>query len=225
MKRILIIMAKVPAPGAVKTRFQPVLSGEESSELARALLLDTELVASQSNCESVFACAPSDGDDELRAMLHREHRILGQKGLSLGDRMLNAFSDILDGRPACAVMIGTDCPLLSCEILEQAFCELESGKDAVLGPTADGGFYLIGLKSPDARVFANVEWSTSKTFDQTVSNIEKLGLSLSNLEELEDLDEPSQLLNLRETLQKDPAAAPNTAAWLKAKHQLLRTSL
>ena len=118
--------------------------------------------------------------------------VLIQHGNDLGARMLNSFSDQFKIGYSRLIIIGTDCPGLNSELLLNAFNALES-HDIVIGPAADGGYYLLGMSKLYPELFEGVEWSTSKVYGQTVDIISKLGLSFSLMPVLRDLDNENDL--------------------------------
>lgn len=214
MKKIIIIMAKVPAAGKVKTRLEPVLSPEKCAELAGAFLRDAVNKAVKQNNQLIIAFSPAERRDYFNKF--SRHRIIftPQKGLDLGEKMFNAFEFAFEQKADSAVMIGTDSPTFPQKFIKQAFENLEK-TDAVLGKSADGGYYLIGLKTLKKEIFENVEWSSEKTFEQTARNIEKCGLKLSLVPEWFDVDLPEDLERLRKDLSQNADSAPFTAEWLK----------
>ena len=115
-----------------------------------------------------------------------------QYGNDLGARMLNSFSDQFKMGYSRLIIIGTDCPDLNSELLLNAFNALES-HDIVIGPAADGGYYLLGMSKLYPELFEGVEWSTSEVYGQTVDIISKLGLSFSLMPVLRDLDNEDDL--------------------------------
>lgn len=217
-------MTKVPIAGTVKTRLQPLLSGEECAAFASALLRDTEVKAKKAGFDTVIAFTPVHEEKVLRDLLIGNYMFYCQKGDSLGERMFQAFSEVLKDEESAAVMIGTDCPLLTGGLIRQAFELLESGLDAVVGPSTDGGYYLIGLRENDPYIFQSVDWSTSKALDQTLSNMESLYFSVGFLDELYDIDEADQLLELKKAIEENPHLARNTSDWFESHPHLFSTS-
>lgn len=210
MKRAIIIMAKVPQAGKVKTRLQPFLTPEQSAEFANCLLQDTINKVNQTKNKPIIAYSPSERRDFFDGFNNLV--LTAQNGSDLGERIFNAFQFAISQNLDSAVMIGTDSPTFPPEFINKAF-DFLINSDAVLGKTEDGGFYLIGLKKLDRRIFEAVEWSSPTTFQQTKNNLEKLDFSLSELPVWYDVDEPKDLKRLREDehLQQ---IAPKTAEWL-----------
>lgn len=212
-------MAKVPLPGTVKTRLQPALSPEKSAELARAFLLDTVNKA-ESVCENIIlAYSPAAEINLLKKILKSENTFLAQKGADLGEKMLNAFEFAFTRQTDSAVvMIGTDSPTFPARSIEQAFEYLETGAEIVLGKTADGGFYLIGLKKIFPSIFDRIAWSTRTVFTQLSRNLEKLKITKTKLvPTCFDVDTAHDLERLRKEISGNPniqKIAPETYEWL-----------
>ena len=214
MKSAVIIMTKIPHPGNVKTRLQPFLTPIQSAELAAAFLQDAEEKVRKVCDNTIIAFAPQDEKDDLLNFVSSNNVFVAQNGKDLGERMFDAFEFAFKNGSDSIVMIGTDSPTFPAEFIEQAFDLLEN-HDAVLGETADGGYYLIGLKTLRKEIFENVKWSSPETFRQTVGNIEKCGLSLSLVSKWHDVDFPEDLERLKTELRENPQIAPRTAEWLK----------
>lgn len=206
MNRAIIIMTKVPLAGNVKTRLQPFLSPDECAALAEVFLRDTARKA-ETICETVVvAFYPPRELEELRRILPGRFIFDAQTGDDLGARMLNAFEFAFRRGSDSVVMIGTDSPTFPADFIEQSFNFLETDADAVLGKTADGGFYLIGLRRVRKEIFENVFWSSPQTFEQTRRNIVNLNLRLHEMPEWYDVDAPPDLENLRREFSSDENA-------------------
>jgi rSAM/selenodomain-associated transferase 1 len=215
MKKAIIIMAKIPIAGTVKTRLQPFLSAEQSATLAECFLRDTVNKAKILSNELIIAYTPVEKLDVLLAILSNEQIFIEQIGANLGDKMFHAFEFAFSQNPDVVVMIGTDSPTFPAQFITQAF-EMLSEADAVLGETADGGFYLIGLRKLKKEIFETVEWSSPETFEQTARNIENLNLKLSLLPNWYDVDTPDDLKRLKKDLSKNPSIAPKTFEFLES---------
>lgn len=213
MKRAIIIMAKVPRAGNVKTRLQPFLSAEQCVSLSEAFLEDAIEKAKKSTDILIIAFSPAEEREYFDKFSDENLILIEQNGADLGEKMFNAFDFAFQKNLDSVVMIGTDSPTFPDDYLKQAF-EFLHTSDAVLGKTEDGGFYLIGLRKLDECIFNNVEWSSPQTFHQTVQNLEKLQFSLQELPIWYDIDEPQDLEKLRKDklLQK---SSPRSAKWLQ----------
>ena len=213
MKKAIVIMAKFPEAGRVKTRLQPFLSTEQSAEIALAFLQDAENKA-KSVCKNlIIAFSPPEKKANFKSILQHENILIEQAGANLGERMFNAFEFAFSNNSDSVVIIGTDSPTFSLEFIKDAF-EFLKTSDAVLGETADGGYYLIGLDILKKEIFENVEWSSEETFEQTVRNIENLDLKLSLLPKWYDVDFPEDLKRLKKELGENSKSAPKTAGWI-----------
>lgn len=221
MKRIIIIMAKVPRAGNVKTRLQPYLSDEQCRTLAEAFLADA-IDKTRSICdELMIAFAPADEENYFAKFAARNLILVAQTGADLGEKMANAFASAFKSNlNAGVLMIGTDSPTFPAKFIEDAFNRLESGAEVVMGKSADGGFYLIGLRENHPGLFEQIKWSSPKVFGQMTGNINSLNLELKTLPEWFDVDTPEELRRLREEILSDGQMqkdAPQTFHWL-AEH-------
>ena len=213
MKCSIVIMAKVPRAGNVKTRLQPFLSPEQSVALSEAFLEDAINKAENQTEELIIAFSPPDERDYFIKFKNDNFLLVEQAGKNLGEKMFNAFEFAFSRNSDAVVMIGTDSPTFPAAFIEQAFEKLRIS-DAVLGETADGGFYLIGLRTSNKKIFADVEWSSAATFEQTAANIKNTGLKLSLIPDWFDVDLPADLVELQKTPPADQVIAPKTFQWL-----------
>jgi hypothetical protein len=211
-------MTKVPVAGAVKTRLQTVLSPDECAALSAAFLLDAVKKAESIGGKTIIAFSPFVQRDRLENILPNRYLLVEQKGADLGEKMFTAFELAFAQKADSVVMIGTDSPTFSPDYIEQAFEFLELNSDAVLGKTEDGGFYLIGLRRLDPRIFQNVKWSSAGVFEQVRENIMNLEWHLREVPSWYDVDVPDDLRQLKEELLHSENArkrAPNTFECLK----------
>ena len=220
MPRTIIIMAKIPVVGKVKTRLQPFLSPEQCAELAAAFLRDT-LKKAQTVCiNTILAYSPAAETKSSDEFLPPDLVTIEQTGASLGEKMSNAFDFVFKrNSDSAVVMIGTDSPTFPGEYIEQAFEFLEAGSQAVLGKSADGGFYLIGLRNSAPQIFNRVEWSSSKVYAQITANLKKF----KTVPDWYDVDTPDDLTRLRDELTDDEEAQNNAAEtyrWILANQSL-----
>jgi uncharacterized protein len=191
LKTKLIIMAKPPVLGLVKTRLAATIGDKQALKTYRELLDLTFSVAHESALETVVHFseqAPFTSDFSLFVKDIQE-------GDGLGERILKSFSKELQDADGC-IMIGADCPDLTADILQQAEQALEEN-DIVLGPSDDGGYYLIALKEVDPALFAQIAWSTETVLQSTVDNAEKLGKKVALLCTLFDIDDIDDLKRSR----------------------------
>jgi hypothetical protein len=219
MKRAIIIMAKAPLAGTVKTRLQTRLSADECAQLAACFLADTVNKAKILKTQLILAYSPAEKIDYFRRFADEKTSFIRQTGDNLGEKMFSAFEfAFAQNTDAAAVMLGTDSPTFPVDFIEQAFELLETNSDAVLGKTEDGGFYLIGLqRKPDAKIFEGVQWSSAKTFEQVRQNILNLNWHLREVPSWYDIDEPQDLAQLKNEFlhnKNAPRRAPQTFEWM-----------
>lgn len=207
-------MTKVPRAGNVKTRLQSRLSPEQRAALSEAFLEDAINKARRAADELIIAFSPASERDYFTKFAENKITFVEQKGANLGEKMLNAFEFAFARNSDAVVMIGTDSPTFPAKFIKQAFADLRNA-DAILGKVEDGGFYLIGLRVLQREIFADVEWSSAETFNQTARNIKSVGYRLSLAPLWFDVDLPNDLEKLRKNLLKNPAAAPKTFEWIK----------
>jgi rSAM/selenodomain-associated transferase 1 len=211
-------MAKAPLAGTVKTRLQPYLSAAECAQLAACFLSDAINKAKTLKTQLILAYSPAGEIDYFRGLANEKTSLVEQKGDNLGEKMSSAFEFAFAQKIDAAVMIGTDSPTFSEDFIEQAFEFLETNSDAVLGKTEDGGFYLIGLRKSDARIFEKVEWSSPQAFEKVRENIMNLNWHLREVPSWYDVDEPKDLEQLRKEFLNNKNArkrAPQTFEWIK----------
>ncbi|HTP41636.1 MAG TPA: TIGR04282 family arsenosugar biosynthesis glycosyltransferase [Nitrospiria bacterium] len=173
----LIIFAKAPEPGEVKTRLSPPLTSKQAARLHEAFLLDVVRAShSLGGITRWLSCAPSTTHPYFRHLARRFRlRLLTQTGATLGERMASALRQALDAGATRAVLIGTDMPTLPPSILHNAFRQLR-GVDVVLGPACDGGYYLVGVSRRVPPIFDCIPWGRSTVLEATLSGINRLGL-------------------------------------------------
>jgi rSAM/selenodomain-associated transferase 1 len=223
---LIIIMAKAPAPGAVKTRLSPLLSPTQAAQVSLAFLEDTLEKCVTATRDVMLAYAPSDGDKTLREILAPalqppSNLWFAQRGDDLSARLesVAAHGFALGFSPL--IIIGADSPTLPHSILQSAIQTLaDKSCDLVLGPTEDGGFYLLGLNAMQRNLYRNVAWSTPGVLAHVQTNAEKINLRVGLLQRWHDVDTPDDLRKLNRTLLQNPNAAPRTAAWLQANQTL-----
>lgn len=194
----LLIFSKAPRPGLVKTRLIPLLGSTGACTLYCSLLEATLARMTESGlCPVELVCAP-DTDHEYFQHC-RQHYPVGlqpQSGGSLGERMSHALRDCLQ-RSRLAILIGADCPTLTAGDIEIALEQLSSGSDIVLGPARDGGYYLVGMSTHHAGMFADIPWGTGEVLERTLCQADKLRLQYHLLEPRSDMDTPEDYLAWR----------------------------
>ncbi|MCS6896485.1 MAG: TIGR04282 family arsenosugar biosynthesis glycosyltransferase [Nitrospira sp.] len=205
----LVVFAKAPVPGQVKTRLCPPLTEDEAATLHGSFVLDTlertKAAIHRFNLpiDRYLACAPSSTHAFFKVMGARHDiRLIDQVGNELGERMAQTFDRLFAERYRSVVLLGTDVPSLPIEEYRQAFVLLES-HDLVLGPALDGGYYLLGLKRPAPDLFLDIPWSTDRVLDATEKRARSLGLTLAMTTPWQDIDTISDLSALIESNRLD----------------------
>ncbi len=188
----LLIFVKAPVPGQVKTRLRPWLAPDEAAQLYRCLVQDTLATARRVKRVRVAIAYAAHAAFPDCSWLKTEVPVVLQKGADLGERLTRAFRWAFRHKAQRVVVIGSDAPDLSARWLAQAFRVLERA-DAVLGPTTDGGYHLIGLNEPNPALFADMPWSTSRLLAKTLTRIERLHVSVDCLRPIADLDTPADV--------------------------------
>jgi rSAM/selenodomain-associated transferase 1 len=194
MENTLIIFVKAPVAGRVKTRLQPDLSAEEAAGLASAFVADMLWKThGLENTVRIIGCDPAREDPYFRTFGHgTDFRLIDQRGSNLGERMRNAFQDAAAGGADRMVIIGTDLPTLPLETVQKAFSLLRRN-DLVLGPSLDGGYYLIGSGREVPEVFGGIPWGTDRVLERTLDRANDLKIRCALLPFWYDVDTPRDL--------------------------------
>lgn len=186
MKNLLIIFVKNPKIGKVKSRLANSIGEEKALSVYKKLLLKTNEVVIDLNLDKcVYYSESIDQEDLWENSIFLKAK---QKGENLGVRMRNAFNEAFENSYDKICLIGSDIMELTDEIIVQAFDHLDT-HDIVLGPSIDGGYYLIGMKSPVSYVFENKKWGTGEVLKATLDDINKMLLKYFLLPILNDIDE------------------------------------
>jgi uncharacterized protein len=186
--RALVVFAKHPRPGAVKTRLAASIGNEAAAGLYRALaehVLEATAPAAGEYERLVFF-EPGEALEEVRAWLPGT-RLLAQSGPDLGARMADAFARAFARGASRVALVGTDTPGVTRETAALALSALDAA-DVVLGPAEDGGYYLVALRRPQPSLFAGIDWSTSRVLDETRARAAAAGLDVRELAPLADVD-------------------------------------
>jgi rSAM/selenodomain-associated transferase 1 len=201
----LAVMVKAPRAGAVKTRLTPPLAPGEAAALSVCFLRDTTsniaAVAEASNARGVAVYAPAGAESDFDGLLPGGFYLLAQRGDDLSDRLIHAAEDLLRAGYESLCLIGSDSPTLPTEALASAVDLLSrAGDRVILGAADDGGYYLIGLKRAHRALFAGIEWSTPRVFEQTVERAAEMNLEVELLPAWYDVDDARSLSRLCEEL-------------------------
>lgn len=204
----LIIFARFPLPGKVKTRLAGDIGDGPASEFYK---LCAEHVFRESDRLSarvqryLFYSDPEDAE-EMQHWGGPRFNYVAQAGSDLGRRLENAFGTVFEHGAQKAIVLATDVPGLSAEVVDEAFRALDSS-DVVLGPCPDGGYYLLGMKKLYKELFANISWSTDQVLNETAEAMRKLGLTVRRLPALADIDTGEDLRRWHEEV-STPAHHP-----------------
>ena len=205
MAACVIVFVKNPVPGQVKTRLIPYLSPEQAASLYQAFLVDwCNALSTISTAHRVVAYTPPEGLDALQTLIGEDPVYIPQVGASLGERLIVAARWACDQGYAKFLFVGSDSPTLPTQYVEGALDLLES-RDIVIGPSVDGGYYLIGFSKHGASlsiptIFEEIAWSTEVVFRQTLGKIREINLQLGLLPPWYDVDTPAGLQLLRDHL-------------------------
>ena len=186
----LIIFVRHPEPGKVKTRLAKVIGDKKALLVYQLLLQHTKQITSPLSVQKFVYYADTIEEYDLwnePGFIKRR-----QSGSNLGERMATAFKDLFNQGFNKVLIIGSDCYQLKSAMIEEAFNLLDSHV-TVIGPTFDGGYYLLGMTHFIHELFQDKAWSTDQVCEQTIADLDKLALSFVSLEQLYDVDEASDL--------------------------------
>ncbi len=199
MKRAVICFTRVPKAGQTKTRLLPILSPQQCADLHTAFLQD---LARLYECfpADLFVAYTADPDwEQLKKIFPMAKAFFPQDGEDLGAKMLHAMENVLTWGYESCILTGSDLPLLSSAQLESGFRALEQA-DVTLGPTPDGGYYLVGSKKPCPALFANQQYGSSTVWENTLAAAEQAGFSVLPALPCDDVDTPDDLRTLWKTI-------------------------
>lgn len=221
MDAVLLVFAKVPRPGHVKTRLTPVLTPAEAAQLYEAFLTDALALYDTLDVAVRLYLAPPLPDDRP-AWVPDGIPVHAQAGDGLGARMLQAFRDAFaDGYDRAAV-VGTDHPTLPAAFVRQSFTALQAPRSICIGPSEDGGFYLLGMTAPYPQLFEGMSYSHDRVFTDTLARIGTTDAQLTVLPRWYDVDTPAALDRLMSDLSDTAVPAERTRAVVRdlALHDL-----
>ena len=208
----VVVMAKAPREGFVKTRLTGAYPPRDVVQLSECMLRDTLALVQALSRVHVAVMCPSEDVPDIEARLPGGVHVVGQSGNGLAAALVSAFEHFVpDFRRVVAV--DSDSPHLPLAILQSAF-ELLRTNEVVVGPTEDGGYYLVGASAMDPRLFDSAPLGTGNARDALLGNARALGLSVAFTEPWYDVDVPADLRRLAAELRTEPARAPRTAALL-----------
>jgi len=185
LKSALIIFVRNPEPGKVKTRIAKTMGNEKALEVYKELLLHTHDITKDISCDKFVFYADQITENDLWETSSYHKKL--QQGNDLGQRMLFAFRELFGLGYQSVQIIGSDCIELTTDIIAIGFTRLHEN-EVVIGPSTDGGYYLLGMSLLIPGIFYKKEWSTEKVYSSTLADINKLSLSYFLLPELSDID-------------------------------------
>ena len=212
--RTLVVMAKAPRPGMVKTRLAHRLPVEAVTELYRCLLDDTMALARSLGTVEIAIMCPAAHVEELTDLARGVRDVVAQKGEGLAAGLTSVFAHFTAAGQQRVVAFNSDSPHLPASVLSSAF-EVLINHDVVVGPTNDGGYYLVGAKAAHRTLFYDDGMGTKSALDTLLARARELRLSVAFTDPFYDIDEERDLTRLAAELRLAPARAPRTAGWLK----------
>lgn len=219
------VMAKAPGMAVVKSRLHESLGEERATELYRCFLLDRlDAVAALRDITGVVAFTPLEAEPLMRALVPPRLRLVSQRGADLGERLSNILSGLLDRGHPGAMAVDSDSPTLPLTYVSEAARILAGGRhDVVLGPCEDGGYYLIGLRSPQPRLFEGIPWSTPGVLAATQAKARALHLRVALLPSWFDVDTESDLRRLHTDMTAAGGGPPRTYACVSGIYRAAET--
>ncbi len=214
----LVIMAKAPRAGRVKTRLTQSLQVEAVTDLYRCLLDDTMALARSLDSVDVAIMCPASDVEELTRLTGGVVGVVAQKGEGLAAGLTSVFAHFAASGRQRVVAFNSDSPHLPISVLGSAFDAL-GGHDVVVGPTHDGGYYLVGAKAAHAGLFDGDGMGTQSALEALLARARGLQLSVGYTDPFYDIDVEDDLARLAAELRLAPARAPRTAAWLEQWEQ------
>ena len=192
MKKAIICFTRVPRPGLTKTRLMPLLKAEQCAMLHTTFLLDIAEVYRISDADLFVSFAPDPDIQPLREIFPFAAGFFPQQGSDLGERMFNAIAYVIGLGYDAVILTGSDLPCLTYEHISCSFAALEKA-DVVIGPTSDGGYYLIGMKRASFAPFDVQGYGGSTVYQSTINAISKAGLTFALAPMCDDVDTPEDL--------------------------------
>jgi uncharacterized protein len=220
--RVLVIMAKAPRPGRVKTRLTPSLSPQAVAAFYCCLLDDTLALARSLGDVEVAVMCPASDANELARLAGSDVSVVTQKGEGLAAGLTSVFARFGSAGRRRVVAFNSDSPHLPASVLWSAF-EALTGHDVVIGPTHDGGYYLAGAKTAYPSLFNGDGMGTKSALEALLARARGLQLSVGFTDPFYDIDVKDDLTRLAAELRLAPARAPRTAAWLKQWEEAARS--
>lgn len=197
-------MLKAPRPGLVKTRLAADVGAEAALQIYKQLA-EHQVRQFPPGWPSEIHFTPADALEEMHAWLGAGHQYIAQGEGNLGERLLRAAGNRDAECGKGIIFLGADCPGVTDALLRECSAQLQH-HDAVIGPARDGGYYLLAIKKLEPRIFEEIDWSTDRVLEQTLSRLREMQWSHSMLPEQEDVDDAGSWERSRALLDQGPAA-------------------
>lgn len=222
----IIVFVRAPVPGRVKTRLAPALSPQETVGLYRAFVADGLATVGRIGCPVTVAFTPAGAEAQLRAWLGEAYRYRHQRGTDLGRRMAASLAEAFTDGAGWALIVGSDLPDLPCGLLDEAAREA-ARTGAVLGPSNDGGYYLIGFRADrfTPAAFRGMDWGGAEVARRSLAALRDAGVAVHRLPPWRDVDTPEDLADLCRRLAQHPEDAPRTREWLRRAGRLAGSTI
>ncbi len=207
----VLVFLRAPERGKVKTRLARTIGPDAALALYKAFVLDTLSMLQAAGRQAVICFHPADAEGALAAWLPRPYRCWPQVGRDLGERMMNAFSRAFSEAARRVLLVGTDIPDLPASIIQEAFSALDR-RPAILGPSSDGGYYLIGFRPGGflPECFRGIPWGEASVFQRTRRRMQQAGVPCHILTEWRDIDDGEDLQDLIRRRDALRTSAPRT---------------
>lgn len=204
MQASVVLMSRAPIAGQTKTRLESHLTAAECADLHRAFLRDINskflnLKKAYSRLDLYLSYTPEANQNLFKDLIDDEFIRIPQRGKNLGDRMYNAVADAYQKSSLPVIITGSDLPLLDLDIFTEALAGLKE-RDIVIGPSKDGGYYLLGMKKPEKSLFNFEDWGNQSVLEKTIKEASRHNLKCHFLPEASDVDTFKELLDLRSKL-------------------------
>ena len=211
------VMAKVPGVSPVKSRLHAALTAERATELYRCFLLDRlDAVAGLEGVSPVVAFTPGEAERSMKELVPAGFQLVPQRGGDLGERLSGLLTALVERGHAGAIAIDSDSPTLPMGYVAEAARVLAGAQyDVVLGPCEDGGYYLVGLRSPQPALFEGIPWSTDVVFTMTLDKARARRLSVHVLPRWFDVDTEADLRRLDADMTANAHGPQRTYAFVR----------
>ncbi|MFW9909371.1 MAG: TIGR04282 family arsenosugar biosynthesis glycosyltransferase [Candidatus Thorarchaeota archaeon] len=218
----IFIVMKYPEIGNVKSRLGKSIGAEAATNLYHAFIQDTIKAVESIECSFYIAVHPPSSLEQFTQLVGSSYNLFPQKGMNLGERLQNGFLTMFDAGYKQAIALASDSPDLPSHILEEALSSLQT-HDAVLGPTPDGGYYLIGFSYERfvPEVFIDVPWGSESVFEETIARIRPSIEQLYLLPEWDDIDTKDDLRKFYERYKSESVNSLDSMKFLRSHPELI----